>query len=694
METSREMLRFTLLSLPLILAQALSVAGQPQTPREPITIDDLVSYTRIRNLELSADGRWVTYLSLQPILAENRYDVTRFLQRTGADAPTELTTIRAAAGDVFNLDTGEVKNLSTQAAWSSDGRVLAYTKNSGEGVELRLRHVGEGRDETIGRFPSVEIVGWNNSNTLVTFKELASATESAADHTAHDPALRVTDDMNFWTPPWYEKSVSRRALRELEYRLSDRRIARAKVAAPESEGASRPNKYSDRQWPMKAHETKYVLSPQRSPSEKLEAFVGLGVYHTNDVSKAYRDFFIGVKTVDDNAPPKEFVNSPNYIGWLAWRSDGQEVHALHVEPTSTAVIAVNVEDGRSRELLRTNGVLMEASWARDGRSFVAIRQTSSMPDELVHVDVKSRHVRALAAPNAGFARKRVPPVRFMRVNNPLGGRIFGRLVLPNNYIKGRRYPLVFTTYRAGAGFLEGAVGDEFPIFPYAAHGFVVFAMDTGISNMISDSGDAEFTAMRMKRPLDAMETVRRQLVAEGIVDPERCGITGLSYGSDIATHAIVSTRTFKAAGVSMLGPDPIAYVLNSVNREKELEALGLPLPDEKGLETWRKRSSALNAAAITTPVLIQSSDAEALFSIESYKALRRHGVPVDFHVYPGEGHLKFQPVNKLYVYRRNLDWMRFWLQGQEDPEPVKADEYARWRAMRDAFTRREAKATR
>jgi len=34
------------------------------------------------------------------------------------------------------------------------------------------------------------------------------------------------------------------------------------------------------------------------------------------------------------------------------------------------------------------------------------------------------------------------------------------------------------------------------------------------------------------------------------------------------------------------------------------------------------------------------------------------------------------------VYERNLDWFSFWLQGSEDPDPEKAEQYARWRVLR------------
>jgi len=29
-----------------------------------------------------------------------------------------------------------------------------------------------------------------------------------------------------------------------------------------------------------------------------------------------------------------------------------------------------------------------------------------------------------------------------------------------------------------------------------------------------------------------------------------------------------------------------------------------------------------------------------------------------------------------------VDWYRFWLQGYEDPNPAKAEQYERWRALR------------
>jgi hypothetical protein len=46
--------------------------------------------------------------------------------------------------------------------------------------------------------------------------------------------------------------------------------------------------------------------------------------------------------------------------------------------------------------------------------------------------------------------------------------------------------------------------------------------------------------------------------------------------------------------------------------------------------------------------------------------------------------MKHQPRHRYEIYERNLDWFSFWLQDKENPDPVKRQQYERWRAMRDA----------
>jgi len=679
------------ISLIIAIVCQLQLFSLAASLKQTISIEDLVSYTRIRNIYISPNGEWVTYLAIMPRITDNRYHSTLFLQRAQSNTdPIELAQFYTTGDQTFDKDTGGLRKFGGQVIWSADSSTFVYTKRVSDKIQLWLRNLDEEVDVKIaGDFPTAEIVGWDEGNTTVEFKVSSESDNSKHLSEPLDPALNVTESTNFGGALWYSKPILVTRFRSYKYNIISRELVEVENKRQNEQNSDQFIKYEDAKWPTKPNETKFAHRPIISPDKKMLVYLGQGFYNMKDIEKAYRDFFVVIRMIGGSTSPKEFLHTPYYIHSFQWSQDSQKVYALVRYPEYTAIVAVTVNNGDIRELIKTNHSLTNLCWNKDGTGFVAVRQSSLMPDELVKVDLMGKKIDVLAAPNAFFAEKEAPEVRFMRVNNPLGGGIFGRLVLPNRYVKGKLYPLIFTTYRAGAEFLEGAVGDEFPILPFAANGFAVFVMDTGMSNMLSASGDLDFTLMRLKRPLDAMKLVRRQLSEEGIIDAERCAITGISYGSDIVAYTVANTNIFKAASVSISGLDPIMHQLNSVNRVKVLKEYGYPFPEGIGLEKWKQASIALNAVNIVTPLLIQSPDSEAMFSLETYKALKHYGVPVDWYVYRGEGHVKNQPLNKYYVYHRNLDWMRFWLKDEVTDIPDKQDQYSRWRMMKEAFRARQ-----
>jgi len=51
-------------------------------------------------------------------------------------------------------------------------------------------------------------------------------------------------------------------------------------------------------------------------------------------------------------------------------------------------------------------------------------------------------------------------------------------------------------------------------------------------------------------------------------------------------------------------------------------------------------------------------------------------------VIPQGTHLLVKPWERLASSQSNVDWFRFWLKGEEDPDTAKAEQYARWRELR------------
>jgi dipeptidyl aminopeptidase/acylaminoacyl peptidase len=90
---------------------------------------------------------------------------------------------------------------------------------------------------------------------------------------------------------------------------------------------------------------------------------------------------------------------------------------------------------------------------------------------------------------------------------------------------------------------------------------------------------------------------------------------------------------------------------------------------------------AADAESIDTPLLMQLPESEARYVIEFHTRLKRAGKPAEMILFADEPHIKTQPVHKRAVYERNLDWYRFWLKDEEDPDPAKREQYLRWRQL-------------
>ena len=183
--------------------------------------------------------------------------------------------------------------------------------------------------------------------------------------------------------------------------------------------------------------------------------------------------------------------------------------------------------------------------------------------------------------------------------------------------------------------------------------------------------------------LSSVLTGVAMVVERGIADPERIGITGLSDGASTARFALINSDAFAAASISSCCVDAqTGMVYAGIAYADQARGRGYPPLTRPDPDFWRPYSLAQNAPRLDRPLLMQISDSEMLFALESFSALRERGQPVEMYVFPGEFHLKWQPAHRRAIYERNLDWFAFWLQGRKDADPMKAAQYGRWDALR------------
>jgi hypothetical protein len=67
-----------------------------------------------------------------------------------------------------------------------------------------------------------------------------------------------------------------------------------------------------------------------------------------------------------------------------------------------------------------------------------------------------------------------------------------------------------------------------------------------------------------------------------------------------------------------------------------------------------------------------------------YAAMFDQGKPVELQYMRSGEHVIRKPLQVLAHQQMIVDWFDFWLNGHEEEDRTKADQYARWRKLRGA----------
>jgi dipeptidyl aminopeptidase/acylaminoacyl peptidase len=260
----------------------------------------------------------------------------------------------------------------------------------------------------------------------------------------------------------------------------------------------------------------------------------------------------------------------------------------------------------------------------------------------------------------------------------------GGLYKPTDFKPGQRYPLVIQTHGfSDSLFLpSGGLTTAFAARALAAAGIMVL--------QVQDVGNCgEGTPDEGPCNASGYEVVAKRLVSEGFVDPDKIGLVGFSRTVYHVMQALTTTSSvhYRAASVTdgVMG-SYFQYMLAGDEEQNNLaheydSLVGAP-PFGEGLEIWLKRASNFNLDKVGTPLLVAGEGPLSLLSMwEPYAGLRYLHKPVELVMLKTEEHELTNPAERLASQGLTVDWFRFWLQGYEDRDPVKADQYKRWREL-------------
>ncbi|SMF60986.1 Atxe2 family lasso peptide isopeptidase [Allosphingosinicella indica] len=368
------------------------------------------------------------------------------------------------------------------------------------------------------------------------------------------------------------------------------------------------------------------------------------------------------------------------FSWMAWQP-GRDVLLVAMRDgfRDQTLFRWSVADGDVRRLAGGDGLL---AGDRDGQTpcaaapsaLICVASSPIAPPRIVAIDIATGSTRLLHDPNAALRARDLPQVERLAWASA-GGTAYGLMLTPRGPPVPR--PLFISYYRC-QGYLRGGEGDEWPFAALIDAGFAVVCI-----NAVDRPGNSDgVTSYR-----DALDAIEKLVVREskaGRVDRDRVGMGGFSFGSEVTMWVARNSSLLKALSLASTQPEPHYYWANAMRGRMHPGVLrdywGLGAP-EATPEHWRLLSPALDAARIRAPLLLQLPEHELRGATELHARLSNLPTPVEMYGFPDEAHYKLQPRHKAAAYARNLDWFRFWLQGVRDPDPLKAEQFARWEAL-------------
>ena len=207
-----------------------------------------------------------------------------------------------------------------------------------------------------------------------------------------------------------------------------------------------------------------------------------------------------------------------------------------------------------------------------------------------------------------------------------------------------------------------------------------FRGSTGYGKAFVNAGDREWAGKMHTDLIDG----KNWAVKQGYADATKVCIMGGSYGGYATLVGLTFTPDEFACGVDIVGPSNLVTLLSTIPPywtpmkslfKKRVGDL------ETEPEFLKSRSPLFKADQIKAPLLIgQGANDPRVKQAESDQivaAMRRNGKPVEYIVFPDEGHGFARPENRLVFYAAVEPFLAKYLGGRVEPpaEKEKADAF-------------------
>ncbi|MYK65603.1 MAG: S9 family peptidase, partial [Gemmatimonadetes bacterium] len=256
--------------------------------------------------------------------------------------------------------------------------------------------------------------------------------------------------------------------------------------------------------------------------------------------------------------------------------------------------------------------------------------------------------------------------------NEWGRKLQGALVYPADYEEGTKYPMIVYHYE---------------LLSQGLHRYIA-PSETNYYNVQAWSQDGYFVLQpdivyRDRRPGQSnVETLRPAVaaaVATGMIDPEKVGLIGHSWGGYQTTFFVTQDDLFASAvagaPLTNLMSMYLSFYWNSGGTDARIFEISqgrMQVPWWEDWDAYHANSPVHHIQNLNTPLLMMfgSEDGAVEFNqgVEFYNAARRAGKDMVMLVYEGENHGLAREPNQKDYRNRIMQWFAHYLKGEPAPD--------------------------
>ena len=342
------------------------------------------------------------------------------------------------------------------------------------------------------------------------------------------------------------------------------------------------------------------------------------------------------------------------LGGIILDDDTKEVRAVSYNYARTERTFFDDELENDFKVLKSLGPedaeVSVASKTRDEKLWVVAYSRSDGPTEYKLYDQVDKKVSNLFVSKPELLNYKFAPMQDVRIPARDGLELVGYLTQAKT---DEKTPLVLLVH--GGPWARDYWGFTASAQWFANRGYatlqVNFRGSTGYGKSFLHKGDGQWGVGDMQHDLsDAVQWA----IDEGIADPDKICIYGGSYGGYACLAGLAFTPDLYKCGVDIVGPSNVKTLLDSIPaywgplRNQMLIKIGDVDSDE---EFNKKISPLYHVDQITAPLLIgQGANDPRVKQAEADQiafSMRDKGIPVEYVLYPDEGHGFARPDNRI-----------------------------------------------